>query len=371
MKMRIIIGIFLLLVLVACKKKEYPEDLIIDENASFLTNLTVNGSPLKIEAGKNGYYLYTGYHQDSLGLYHFIGEFKSTDKTNGNKQALKIEITDLNPVPLNSASNIDVFLNTGSYNYYDNSYYSTYGIEFAATYNASSNGYYWDFGDSTSSNEANPIHYFKTNKTYPTCLTINGTNGCSSTNCNIIYLNPGSPNVYVSTTKLADQTLFFHPNIIGGKAPFKYYWTFGDGSSDTASNPKHTYSVKGSYPVTLRITDANQKSIQSNYNAVTANDISSCAGNYIIKSILPEKQNLGQSEITLTYTNENGVVYTTKTKTQKNTSFFTISGVEPYENNELGQKTKKIELQFDCEAFSSAGSIKITSQKSIFCIAYP
>ncbi|TNE56350.1 MAG: PKD domain-containing protein [Bacteroidetes bacterium] len=36
-------------------------------------------------------------------------------------------------------------------------------------------------------------------------------------------------------------------------APLTYYWTFGDGTSSTEKNPKHTYTAEGSYDVSLQI----------------------------------------------------------------------------------------------------------------------
>lgn len=36
-----------------------------------------------------------------------------------------------------------------------------------------------------------------------------------------------------------------------------YLWTFGDGNTDTTSNPSYTYGISGSYEVTLTITDVN------------------------------------------------------------------------------------------------------------------
>ena len=35
-----------------------------------------------------------------------------------------------------------------------------------------------------------------------------------------------------------------------------YLWDFGDGASSTQANPNHTYAAAGSYPVSLKVTDA-------------------------------------------------------------------------------------------------------------------
>jgi PKD repeat protein len=39
-------------------------------------------------------------------------------------------------------------------------------------------------------------------------------------------------------------------------SPTSWYWTFGDGSTSTAKSPSHTYSAKGTYTVSLKVTNA-------------------------------------------------------------------------------------------------------------------
>jgi penicillin-binding protein 1A len=41
-----------------------------------------------------------------------------------------------------------------------------------------------------------------------------------------------------------------------GKAPMRFSWDFGDGGSASGKTPDHTYAAKGTYTVTLRVTDA-------------------------------------------------------------------------------------------------------------------
>lgn len=42
----------------------------------------------------------------------------------------------------------------------------------------------------------------------------------------------------------------------GGKAPYTYLWSFGDGDTSTAQFPSHTYTASGSYQVILTVKDA-------------------------------------------------------------------------------------------------------------------
>jgi len=56
------------------------------------------------------------------------------------------------------------------------------------------------------------------------------------------------------------HTAIFHDTTTGGTTPYHWAWDFGDGSPVTATNaqqnPVHTYSVAGTYTVTLTVTDS-------------------------------------------------------------------------------------------------------------------
>jgi len=51
------------------------------------------------------------------------------------------------------------------------------------------------------------------------------------------------------------EDIRFFVDIIGGFGPYSYAWDFGDGSISTSQMPIHDYNSKGSYTVTLKVTD--------------------------------------------------------------------------------------------------------------------
>jgi hypothetical protein len=51
------------------------------------------------------------------------------------------------------------------------------------------------------------------------------------------------------------QDVWFEASIAGGISPYNYEWDFGDGSTSTTDTPTHAYKSKGSYTVTLKVTD--------------------------------------------------------------------------------------------------------------------
>lgn len=52
-------------------------------------------------------------------------------------------------------------------------------------------------------------------------------------------------------------TIEFFGNASGGKEPYNWSWTFGDGNTSFLRNPQHNYSAKGIYSVNLTVTDDN------------------------------------------------------------------------------------------------------------------
>jgi PKD repeat protein len=58
------------------------------------------------------------------------------------------------------------------------------------------------------------------------------------------------------TTGPAPLDVAFTSNVTGGTPPLTYLWSFGDGGHASSPDPKHTFVSRGSYPVTLQVSDA-------------------------------------------------------------------------------------------------------------------
>ncbi|NLD71800.1 MAG: DUF11 domain-containing protein, partial [Chloroflexi bacterium] len=70
---------------------------------------------------------------------------------------------------------------------------------------------------------------------------------------------------------LGEPTVFTD-GTTGGRAPYTYAWTFGDGATSSAANPTHAYGAAGSYDVTLTVTDSQSPPVvDSQTYSVTVN----------------------------------------------------------------------------------------------------
>ena len=52
----------------------------------------------------------------------------------------------------------------------------------------------------------------------------------------------------------APEEVFFSTHIIGGKTPYVFFWTFGDGSNGDSEQPVHSYTHAGTYTAIVNVT---------------------------------------------------------------------------------------------------------------------
>lgn len=124
---------------------------------------------------------------------------------------------------------------------------------------ASSNGvsWQWDFGDSTTSSLQNPSHMYNDFGYYTVRLIITNASGCSDTLTKDSLVKIVKPVITIPSLPARGcipyridpvATITTLDNVTS------YLWDFGDGTTSTAANPSHTYTVQGTYTVTLTIT---------------------------------------------------------------------------------------------------------------------
>lgn len=123
----------------------------------------------------------------------------------------------------------------------------------------------WDFGDGTTSTEANPVHTYAAAGEYDVCLTIHADGGCFDDKCesNIPVGAAGGDCVAnVELIGIDGSTATLIADVSPTPDAVTYTWYFGDGSTfseTTAGGPSdvaHTYAAPGSYNVCVVITTA-------------------------------------------------------------------------------------------------------------------
>ena len=142
-------------------------------------------------------------------------------------------------------------------------------VQFSSAGSMDSDGtivaYLWDFGDGSTSTDANPTHDYLAAATYDVTLTVTddaGATGSDSTTATIEAMQVNMPPVadpngpysgFIGDTITFDGSGSFDPD----GTIMRYDWDFGDGGMalDGGAMPTHTYAAAGTYTVTLTVID--------------------------------------------------------------------------------------------------------------------
>ena len=128
-----------------------------------------------------------------------------------------------------------------------------FNLQFTNTSTGQITAYRWDFGDGTTSGDANPIHRYEQVGIYTVKLTVSGPGGSSTKlgTMNVIRA-PQAPDSAFTPDKLsgdAPLTVFFDNQTTGDVT--SYLWEFADGTTSTDTDSTHIFSAPGSYLVRL------------------------------------------------------------------------------------------------------------------------
>jgi PKD repeat protein len=150
-------------------------------------------------------------------------------------------------------------------------------VSFTDTSTNSPTSWSWDFGDGSHASSQNPTHTYTQPGTYTVSLTVTNDFG-SGTRSKVGYVT------VTSNAPVADFTATpssgFAPLAVSftdtsTNSPTSWSWDFGDGTTSTAQNPSHTYTVAGNY--TVRLTVANSGGTSSKTATITVRDFSLAA----------------------------------------------------------------------------------------------
>ncbi len=122
-------------------------------------------------------------------------------------------------------------------------------------------GAIWNFGDgnSQSTTTGNVTNTYQFPGTYSVSLTATNSFGCINTwkVPDMVTVYPAlvpSFNVDSAAICSLNEPVIFH-NTSTGDGALSYSWKFGDGDTSAVTNPSHLYSAKGTYPITLTVSN--------------------------------------------------------------------------------------------------------------------
>ena len=164
----------------------------------------------------------------------------------------------------------------------------TYRFTNISQSNTSIKEYSWNFGDGTSSKQANPEHQYLDAGVYPVSLKIATDDGCSSVYIDTLYVETIIPPgciayfTFLRLTGSVDYTYAFSDHSVSGSNDtiISWYWDFGDGSSSSVQNPIHQYMATGIYNVQLTITTKDLCQSSYSHQLLISNGSVTCQASY-------------------------------------------------------------------------------------------
>jgi serine protease len=158
----------------------------------------------------------------------------------------------------------------------------------------------WTFGDGSTSTATSPSHTYAAAGTYNVTETV--TDSVSgATNAKTISVTVtapstgGTPTAAFSVSTNGLTATFTDSSTDTGGTISAHSWTFGDGSTSTATSPSHTYASAGTYSVTETVTDSANGKTSSATKSVTVagggvwtgsvNNLSQMSGGYLYYSV--------------------------------------------------------------------------------------
>jgi len=122
--------------------------------------------------------------------------------------------------------------------------------------------YAWDFGDGTAGSGALATHTYASAGVYTIILRVADPSRRESVASRAVVVNePGESPIasFTASPSSGGTPLTVAFNAAASNDPngsiLSYIWSFGDGTTGTGLSPLHTYTVQGTYSVSLTVTD--------------------------------------------------------------------------------------------------------------------
>lgn len=115
----------------------------------------------------------------------------------------------------------------------------------------------WDLGNGVISTQQNPATSYLISGIYTIKLIATNADGSDTiiqTNYIIVHDQPTASFTASATTGCFPLTVQFNSTSVANSGTLtEWFWDFGDGSTSTQENPQHTYTVAGSFTVSLKV----------------------------------------------------------------------------------------------------------------------
>jgi hypothetical protein len=369
-----------------CNKLDIGEPT--DGTPIFSATFNINNADRTWEAGVDSYYMYASFQKDSNDVFVFSGRLAKEGCSVNCGEELIIHIRDFQQISGSGSPQIELSLKPGNYGFFapltlDTAIIITYDTTRILHLDASASvvpntavSYLWSIG--VTDQLAGQIVDYQLNpatpSAFPVTLNLTSAGGCTSSQQQTVRQDSSQ---FCSVHMAYDSLNSTLTAIPGGFPPFQFNWSTGDSLDFIGVNTLAgaTYSVT--------ITDANGCTSSASIGGDPAggNDLCVAAFDYFFSNeigadttLIFNGDSLQFATVIIEYVNADGIRFRSDLADQDPASdaYFTIVAVEDFDDNEAGQKTKKLTIRFSCRLLGSNGStLEIKEGKAVFAVAHP
>ena len=383
--MKALIRIFsiftLMMVFGQCQKVELPPPE--EGQPVFSLQSSLDGEPLEITAGDSTYIMQASFFVDTAGVTVYQGTFEELGCTASCLPSLRFSFQAAGPGPAQP----DTDLRIGDYPYRAPGNSSTevsYRVIFSGTHDSNDIDapitYNWDLGDGSSSGFQSPEHEYPNDEPRFVRLETRNAAGCLSSIEKKITFEP-SP-VPCEVDFMLQPAQGASPVQAVFEGPFNLYssWSWFENDSSLAT----TYPLGQFLPQEVRevcLTATNTEGCQSqtckSIFLLSFQGFGYCATDFSYQALIdtlftPAPEQFGT--VWLEYVDEQGRFFTSASGVQDtiNGDFFFFFSTEPFEPNENGFPTEKLEVAFQCRLYDPDGQPSgILSGTGVIAVAHP
>lgn len=368
MKRRLFIIALMALSLAACRKRDYPADLVQLKQEDIFLEGTADGEPLSLKVGAEGYYCYSSYAQQSDSIYVFRGDLRKYECTSCPR-SLNIELGDFRKSLPGATIQVDSSLRIGTRGILTG-LKKIHTIHCIANSNKQISSITWNLNNTGDRQDSTIDFEFTTAGEQSLVMKLKTVQNCETTLEQKLFVDDEGDvfGAEIGTFVVIKNNMDYFANIIGGKAPYKYTWYFGDGGEGNTANGTHSYDYAGTYPVKLVLEDADHHVCEANYIVRVGNDLSSCAASVLLRNAGMRSGFLNGARIQ--WTNSAAEVFSTDNVTQPTESYFEILKSQAYEANERGESGRLLTIRLNVLLSNGKRNMWFKSENAQIAVAY-
>lgn len=343
----------------ACKKAELPPTFFEDPVFMVEHSLDTTGQP--IMAGVDDVYLFTDFEESD-----FVVCSGSFAKTTCPIADCPGSLTFRFRSPMTDAFSPDTVFHTGSFPFdgsgsaADTIYLTTFNVAPNSGYDSFS----WDIDSVFAGEGASLVQEFQDNAPKIVRLTAQKQSGPTSTIFRTVSLtNPGALNPVVGIDIQSDSLVYTLTAEVSGTPASLFFWNTGDTLQEIFE-----FALASAYSVIVEDTFGNRA--EARLQQLTPNDVPvhTAGFTYTVQSIITPAQT---GEVSIEWIDFQGNAWRSDFGAQPMTATFNVLESEPYEQNERGQKTRKMRISFNCRLYNGSGESLPFSGTGVIAVAHP